>query len=137
MEEADYFQPKKKEETTSEPKPEYKQLAKKEISKEEYKEKYNPQLEKSNLRIVDSRWDTFLNVFFCITVLAILVGGGYFLYLVHEGKFQSSINQPITMNSTTNNQYAFNPTSNNQYTVQLNATIVIPNTLNINNVNVT
>lgn len=68
-----------------------------------------------------------LAVFFFITTL---VMAGFLVYMVYDGKFQSStsISQPIDINanSTVNNAYSntFNPNTENKYNVNLNVTII-------------
>ena len=63
--------------------------------------------------------------------------GAYYLYLVHDGKLQASITQPISVDTRVNttNSYTFTPTTTNAYTIQVNATIVLPNNLTLKMVN--
>ncbi len=78
--------------------------------------------------------------FFLIILIALFVANCFWLtHEISEGKLQTKIDQDINtqVNSTTNNEYDFSPTTNNQFTTQLNVTLVLPQTLNINAVNIT
>lgn len=94
---------------------------------EDQAKNYNdhPLSKKFNKKIVNSREYSFYKIFSAICLLSILVGVGYFLYLVNEDKFKSNIffepkiENPVNVqtNNTYNNDY-----ENSFYN---NATIVI------------
>lgn len=107
------------------------------MTPKEYKETYNPKLKEAKMKIVSSSWNNFLIGFFVLVTILALIGGGYYLYLVKEGMFKNTINQPIStlsnFNATVNNQYqlntntnvsnSINPIVNNNYTIPVSISV--------------
>lgn len=85
-----------------------------------------PQAKEHNVEIVNRSWHGFLTFFFILFLIALIGGIIYTVYLIKEGKFQSTINTVLNpyINNTTNNQYDFNPLTTNEYSTQNNYTIV-------------
>lgn len=86
---------------------------------------YRPQM------VVDKAWHETLVALFIVFIIVAIVFFGYSVYL---GKFQSSINQSVTLapqvNPQINNEYHFNPTTSNQFnnTLVVNVNVTVINT---------
>lgn len=102
------------------------------IKKEKPKEIVYEIPEINNHEVYEFSYFRFFVFVFGILAFVLL---GYGLYLANEGKFQSIIDQPIStdtsINNTVHNQYSFNPQSTNSYTINFNATVVVPMTINV------
>lgn len=67
----------------------------------------------------------FIDFFFILFVIGVLVIGGFYIYMVYTGNLKDSISQEVNLdpNVTINNN---NPiTTNNENSFYLNATIII------------